>query len=90
MIAGPQRKGGCIWFNGHTAIDGNVEEFNENCSTCIQDLSHSSPRSEHDAAFSYNIADIDATSDILGIPWEASKDQLFGPTTTYIGFIWDL
>ena len=90
LIAGPQQKGGHIWFNGHTAIDGNVEEFNENCSMRIQDLSHSSPRSEHDAAFSYNIADIDTTSDILGIPWEASKDQPFGPTTTYIGFIWDL
>jgi len=36
------------------------------------------------------MTDIDDISDTLGIPWETSKDQPFGPTTTYIGFVWDL
>jgi len=40
--------------------------------------------------FSYNLSDIDRISDILGIPWEISKDQPFTNLTIYIGFIWNL
>jgi len=36
------------------------------------------------------MADIDSISATLGIPWEVSKDQPFSPTTTYIGFVWNL
>jgi len=87
---GTQRRGGRIWFEGHAAADGSTEEFNEDFLAPIQDWSHISPRSKHDATFSYNIADIDGVSATLGIPWETSKDQPFGSTTTYIGFVWDL
>ena len=34
--------------------------------------------------------DIDNVSQVLGIPWEASKDIFFSPTPLFIGFIWDL
>jgi len=85
-----QRKGGHLWYEGHTAADGNSEEFNEDCSSLIQDWSCISPRSEHDTTFTYNMADIDSISATLGMPWEVSKDQPFGPTTTYIGFVWNL
>ena len=87
---GTQRRGGRIWFEGHAAADGSTEEFNEDFLAPIQDWSHISPHSKHDATFSYNIADIDGVSATLGIPWETSKDQPFGSTTTYIGFVWDL
>ena len=87
---GTQRKGGRLWYEGHTTADGNSEEFNEDCSSLIQDWSRISPRSEHDATFTYNMADIDSISATLGIPWEVSKDQPFGPTMTYIGFVWNL
>ena len=90
LTGGPQRNGGRIWFEGHATADGNTEEFNEDCSAPIQDLSHISPRCKHNATFSYSLTDIDRLSEILGIPWETSKDQPFGPTTTYIGFVWDL
>ena len=49
-----------------------------------------SPRLKEDAHFIYNITDIDKVSRNLGIPWETSKDQLFMPSTTYIGFVWNL
>ena len=87
---GTQRKGGRIWYGGHTAADGITEEFNEDCSSPVQDWSCISPRSEHDATFSYNMADIDSISATLGILWEVSKDQPFGPTMTYIRFFWNL
>ena len=67
-----------------------MEEFNENCSFPIQALSCQSDCSQHDALFLYSLCDIDHASEILGIPWEASKDQSFAPMTIYIGFTWDL
>ena len=36
------------------------------------------------------MADIDALSDDLGIPWEADKDVPFGEVAPFIGFTWDL
>ena len=38
----------------------------------------------------YNFDDIDQISNLLGIPWDRSKDQHFNHSTTYISFIWDL
>jgi hypothetical protein len=47
-------------------------------------------RSNRDSLFTYSFEDIDQISLMLGIPWETSKDQPFGRSTTYIGFVWDL
>ena len=36
------------------------------------------------------MADIDAISDALRIPWEIEKDIPFGEVDPFIGFSWDL
>ena len=79
-----------IWYSGITHCDHTVEEFSKDCSFPIKDLSDRSPRSGEDMLFTYNIADIDNVSHELSIPWEASKDQPFVSSTTYIGFVWDI
>jgi hypothetical protein len=70
--------------------NGTIEESSEDCSQPIQDLSHNSPRSEHDLLFSYNLQDINDLSTYLGIIWQLEKDQPFAQHTIYIGFLWDL
>ena len=85
-----QHQGGRIWFQGTQLQDGSHEEFNEDCSQPIANHAHASPRSDHDALFTYALSDINALSDELGIPWETSKDQPFAHSTIYIGFIWNL
>ena len=87
---GMKQSGSRSWFAGLSSSDGSIEEFNENCSFPIKDLSRQSVCSEHNAVFMYTLDDIDRVSDELGIPWEKSKDQPFAPSTTYIGFVWDL
>jgi len=87
---GLMTSGSCIWFKGITHADGSNDEFSEDCAFPIKDLSNSSPRPEHDQLFTFDFSDIDSLSDTLGIPWEKSKDQHFGPTTIYIGFLWDI
>ena len=72
-----------IWYSG-TSHKGNIlEEFSESCSFPIQDLSTSSECTGKEANFNH-------ISHKLGIPWKNLKDQLFAPTTIYIGFVWDL
>jgi len=61
---------GKLWFRGATMPDGHAEEFDEDCSTPIRDLSNRTPRSFEDARYTYTFADIDNISDELGIPWE--------------------
>ncbi|KIK80554.1 hypothetical protein PAXRUDRAFT_158369 [Paxillus rubicundulus Ve08.2h10] len=87
---GLRRSGSRIWLPGAETHDGIHEEFNEDCTNPIRDLSQDSPHSPHDAQSTYNMSDIDAISETLGIPWEVSKDQPFRPLTIYIGFKWDL
>jgi len=87
---GLMTSGSRIWFKGTTWNNDMSDEYGEDCSRPIRDLSDSSPKSDHDKLFSYSISDIDAISLRLGIPWEPEKDQLFGPTTVYLGFLWDL
>jgi hypothetical protein len=87
---GRHQQGSRIWFGGHLFEDGTLEEFDEDCRFPCRDLSHQSFRSAEDSHFSYNFDDIDLISHQLGIPWDRSKDQLFGSSTKYIGFIWDL
>jgi len=82
--------GGRRWYRGSDMLDGHVEEFDEDSSFLIQDLSNSSPRSPEDALFTYCFADIDKLSKILGIPWEPAKDIFFSSRAPFIGFLWDL
>jgi hypothetical protein len=55
----------------------------------IKDLSGASPRSGHDATFTYNMDDINRVAAHLGIPWEESKDIPFGTVIRYIGLEWE-
>ena len=84
------RTGGRLWYRGAEMPDGLPEEFDEDASFPVLDLSQTSPRSPADAEFSHCLADIDALSQVLGIPWESSKDIPFGTLVPYIGFTWDL
>jgi hypothetical protein len=79
-----------LWYGGRTLDDGSIEEFSEDCSQPLKDLSDNSPRSEHDRLFGYNLQDINDESTLLGILWQFSKDQPFAQSTIYIGFHWDL
>ena len=67
-----------------------AEEFDENCSTPICDLSNQTPRSVEDSRYTYTLADINDFSDELGIPWEHDKDIPFGTEAPFIGFLWNL
>ena len=61
---GRRQDGSRIWFCGKTMEDGRVEEFDEDNSVPLQDLS------SHEGQYTYNDSDIDRVSDHLGIPWE--------------------
>ena len=87
---GKYHEGGRIWYRGNILPDGQIEEFDEDFSFPLSDLSSSSLRSPEDAQFTYNIQDIDKLSNELGIPWKTSKDVPFTSTITYLGFVWDL
>jgi hypothetical protein len=110
---GEVHDGGRLWFRGTTMPNDQPEEFDEDLSFPIRDLSLASKRfvlstctspqpttpapiaypfrrSQEDSLFTYSMADIDALSDILGIPWETSKDIPFSDIAPFIGFSWDL
>jgi len=70
--------------------NGCAEEFDEDCSTPICDLSNRTPRSVEDSRYTYTLADIDDFSDELGIPWERDKDIPFGTEAPFICFLWSL
>ena len=70
--------------------DGSPEQFNEDLTSPICNLSQSSPCSPHNARFSYSMADINMLSLELGIPWEKDKDVPFGTIVPFIGFSWDI
>lgn len=82
--------GSRYWYKGDVMPDGRIEEFDDDNTFPILDLSLSSPRSPADINYSYAITDIDAFSLPLGIPWEPTKDIPFGPVAPFIGFEWDL
>lgn len=86
---GMQQTGSRLWF-GRLASDGSIEEFNEDCSWPLKDLSEASRRSDHDKLFGYCLSDIDDLSTDLGIVWEIQKDQPFATSTICIGFHWDV
>jgi hypothetical protein len=87
---GLKQSGSRLWYPITNAPGDSFEEFNENCTFPLRNLSRVSTRSEHDTSFTYAISDIDDVSDQLGIPWKRSKDQQFSSSTIYIGFKCDL
>jgi hypothetical protein len=87
---GQLHQGGRLWYGGRSFPDGTLDEHVEDCGFPCLDLSSQSPRSPEDALYAYNFDDIDKLSDVLGIPWEKSKDLPFSSVTTYIGLKWDL
>jgi len=82
--------GSRIWYCGKVMPNGKYEEFDEDCSTDLRDLSEATFRSSADHEYSYSDADIDSLSAYLGIVWEPSKLVPFGFTIPYLGFNWDL
>lgn len=87
---GCHTQGGRLWYSGEALPDDRVEEFAEDYKFPILDLSADSPRSNHDAKFTYNMDDISRISDELGIVWDPSKDVSFRFAVPYCGFHWDL
>ena len=82
--------GGRSWFTGTLLPGGTWEEFDENLSFPIKDLSLASPRSDHDQRFTYNLDNVNAITNSLGILWKASKDIPFSSSPTFIRLAWDL
>jgi hypothetical protein len=87
---GAQRDGGRLWFRGADWPDGSFEEFDDSCQHPIKALPASDQASNLDAVFAYTLEHVDTISERLGIPWERSKDQPFGSSFTYLGFLWDI
>ena len=84
---GRRQDGSRIWFRGNTMEDDRSEEFDEDNSSPLQDLTTDSPYS---CLFTYDDSAIDRISNHLGIPWEASKTVPFSPVVPYLGLSWDL
>ena len=67
--------------------DGCLEEFDNDNSSPLRDLSASTSPS---CQFTYNDTDIDHISDYLAIPWDDLKTVPFGSVIPYLGLNWDL
>jgi hypothetical protein len=78
------------WYHAGHLPDGRIIECDEDMRYPIKDLSRASPRSDHEAHFTYSMDDIDRIAAQLGIPWEKSKDVPFGTVFRYIGLEWDI
>jgi hypothetical protein len=84
---GRQQDGGRIWYRGKTKSDDRPEEFDEDCTAPVRQLS---PSGGEDGDYTYSMADIDRESDKLGIIWEKEKDVSFRYEVPYVGFLWNL
>ncbi len=82
--------GGRWWYHAGDLPDGCLIVCDEDMAYPIKDLSDVSPRSTHEASFTYNMDDINRVVVHLGIPWEQSKDIPFGTVIHYIGLEWDI
>jgi len=90
LNGGPHRSGGHLWFKGAKWPDGSYEEFDDSCQHPIKALPVCPHTFNYDASFTYTLEHINAISKRLGIPWQSSKDQPFGPSFSYLGFHWDI
>ena len=86
---GRLKDNGRWWFKGDILADGSHEQFAEDCTHIIRELT-----SEHTGdivmSHAYDFSHIDQISNQLRIPWELSKDTPFSSTPTFISFTWDL
>jgi len=82
--------GGRWWYHASNLPDGCLIVCDEDMAYLIKDLSDVSPRSTHEASFTYNMDNINRVAVHLGIPWEQSKDIPFGTVIRYIGLEWDI
>lgn len=87
---GMHHSGGRVWFGGSLLENGILEEFDEDMSFPIQDLSQNSARSAEDARFSYCLSDVDALTSDLGIPWQTEKDTPWSTSFIFTGLLWNL
>ena len=90
LNGGTQKDGGHLWFKGAKWPDGSIEEFDDSCQHPIKTLPNHAHTPNTNTSFAYTLDHVDAISEKLGIPWEQSKDQPFGPSFTYLGFHWDI
>jgi len=67
-----------------------LEQFDEDTSKPLLDLTSTSPHSPHDALFAYCMADINGVSLELGIPWEKKKDVPFQNVFPFTSFSWNI
>jgi len=82
-------KGGRFWFKGEMLPNDQFEEFAEDMSTPLQDLSVKHGETSN-STYAYLMEHVDVISAKLDIPWERSKDVPFGSITPFIGFNWDI
>jgi hypothetical protein len=87
---GRHHDGGRWWYHAGHLPDDRIIECDEDMSFPLKDFSSASPRSNHDANFTYCIDDINRIAADMGIPWEKSKDVPFGTVIRYIGLEWDI
>ena len=88
---GCTRDGSRIWYSGKIMPDGRPEEFDEDCSFVLQNLSgDQQSQNAVDSDYSYGDDDINWLSSCLRIRWENSKMIPWGAQAPYLGFIWDL
>jgi hypothetical protein len=75
---------GHFWFKGRTLPDGSTEEFGKDCTFALCDFTATRNKNCANFPYAYNITDINAISNILGIPWEPSKDVPFLAAPTFL------
>ena len=85
---GKLQKGGRLWYQGKTLPSDQIEEFAEDMTMPLRNLSVSTEN--EGTEYAYSMEDVDAISTRLGIPWERSKDVPFCRVVPFIGFDWDL
>ena len=85
---GRLKDNGRWWFKGEALANDTHEEFTEDCTHMVRDLTSKHPNDA--ASHAYDFSHINQISDRLGIPWELSKDTPFSSTPIFIGFIWNL
>jgi len=81
---GRLQKGGRFWYKGQILPNEQVEEFAEDMTIPLRDLSH--PTETKDTEYAYSMKNVDTISARLGIPWERSKDVLFSRVAPFISF----
>ena len=86
---GKLQRGGRFWYKGNELPNDQWEEFVEDMSAPLRDLSLEGSNSTN-PEYAYTMSDVDRVSTRLGVPWERSKDVPFGKIVPFIGFDWDL